>query len=227
MIDELRGAGCAFEAEWFAPALRVPLPADRRGHAGAASTLELRQAIEPWHVLGEEATSGGHGAVRRFVGRAAPGQGPGADRRRGTWSPATAAACRSTRPGPTASSSRASATAPGSPRRACTRPSRCTRPLVFDLWRHLDRGGRSAAAPITWSHPGGRSLRHLPGQRQRGRGPPARPVLPVRPHAGHRWTLPPPERHSGRPVHARPAPAAASKWDRSERRPATAPAFVV
>ena len=29
--------------------------------------LELRQAIEPWHVLGEEAGRGGHGPVRRFV----------------------------------------------------------------------------------------------------------------------------------------------------------------
>ena len=38
--------------------------------------LELRKAIEPWHVLGEE---GGrrHGALCRFVGRAAAGQATG------------------------------------------------------------------------------------------------------------------------------------------------------
>ena len=35
--------------------------------------VELRQAIEPWHVLGEEAGRRRHGALRRFVGRAAAG----------------------------------------------------------------------------------------------------------------------------------------------------------
>ena len=33
----------------------------------------LRQALEPWHVLGEEGSGRRHGALRRFVGRAAAG----------------------------------------------------------------------------------------------------------------------------------------------------------
>ena len=40
--------------------------------------LELRQALEPWHVLGEEAGGRRHGALRRFVGRAAAGEGDAA-----------------------------------------------------------------------------------------------------------------------------------------------------
>ena len=40
--------------------------------------LELRQALEPWHVLGEEAGRRRHRALRRFVGRAAAGQGDAA-----------------------------------------------------------------------------------------------------------------------------------------------------
>ncbi len=37
--------------------------------------LELRWAIEPWHVLGEESASFGHRPLRRLLGRAPAGQG--------------------------------------------------------------------------------------------------------------------------------------------------------
>ena len=58
VLDDLRGAGYPFATEWFAPHLefRFPLLGQRR-HRGVE--LELRQAIEPWHVLGEEPARGG------------------------------------------------------------------------------------------------------------------------------------------------------------------------
>ncbi|MGD0297635.1 MAG: transglutaminase family protein [Bryobacteraceae bacterium] len=56
VVADLREAGYAFEKDWFAPhfEFRFPLIGSitRRG-----MRLELRHALEPWHVLGEE-TSG-------------------------------------------------------------------------------------------------------------------------------------------------------------------------
>lgn len=55
---DLQGAGYDFKMEWFAPFLEFRFP-----HIGtlqiADLQLELHQAIEPWHVLGEEITSSG------------------------------------------------------------------------------------------------------------------------------------------------------------------------
>ena len=61
MIGDLQGAGYDLRREWFAPHVefRFPLYGSiaRRG-----VQLEIRQALEPWHVLGEE--PGGGGTVR-------------------------------------------------------------------------------------------------------------------------------------------------------------------
>ena len=58
VLDELRRAGQAFCDDWFAPhhEFRFPLLGSitRDG-----VQIELRQAIEPWHVLGEETSAGG------------------------------------------------------------------------------------------------------------------------------------------------------------------------
>ena len=55
---ELRQAGYNFDPAWFAPFLEFRFP--RYGTLNAANIqLELRQAIEPWHVLGEEMAGGG------------------------------------------------------------------------------------------------------------------------------------------------------------------------
>ncbi|MBV8488838.1 MAG: transglutaminase family protein, partial [Planctomycetaceae bacterium] len=58
VIQELVHAGFPFRADWFAPhfEFRFPLIGSTRV---AGIELELRQAIEPWHVLGEESTSSG------------------------------------------------------------------------------------------------------------------------------------------------------------------------
>ena len=58
VVEELRAFGYAIEMEWFAPHLnfRFPLLGD---FAAAGVEVELRMALEPWHVLGEESGAGG------------------------------------------------------------------------------------------------------------------------------------------------------------------------
>ncbi|MBI1205663.1 MAG: IMP dehydrogenase [Azospirillum sp.] len=63
VLFELRDYGYPVEDAWFAPHLNFRFPTygtvTQRG-----VTLELRQALEPWHVLGEE---GGAGGTVRYV----------------------------------------------------------------------------------------------------------------------------------------------------------------
>ena len=64
VVDDLRSFGIAFEESWLDPfhEFRFPRLGQTTVSTGSTSTpvdLELRQAIEPWHVLGEEATAGG------------------------------------------------------------------------------------------------------------------------------------------------------------------------
>jgi len=58
IIDDLNGASYPLRSEWFAPHFEFRFP-----HYGTMEQrgieLELRQAIEPWHVMGEEAHAGG------------------------------------------------------------------------------------------------------------------------------------------------------------------------
>ncbi|MHB1677279.1 MAG: transglutaminase family protein [Sulfuriferula sp.] len=55
---ELRQSGYAVDEAWFAPFLEFRFP--RHGLLTTNNIqVELRQAIEPWHVLGEEMTGGG------------------------------------------------------------------------------------------------------------------------------------------------------------------------
>ncbi len=58
VVQELRSAGFAFEESWFDPFIEFRFP--RYGSVAYAGVeMELRQAIEPWNVLGEEVSSGG------------------------------------------------------------------------------------------------------------------------------------------------------------------------
>jgi uncharacterized protein (DUF2126 family) len=58
VVADLRQAGYDFDLEWLAPFLEFRFP--RLGSVEVRDLhLELRGAIEPWHVLGEEATGSG------------------------------------------------------------------------------------------------------------------------------------------------------------------------
>ncbi|MEJ1154324.1 transglutaminase family protein [Microbacterium marmarense] len=62
VVADLRAHGIAFEESWLDPFVEFRFPRigiTRIGGASNGIELELRQAIEPWHVLGEEATAGG------------------------------------------------------------------------------------------------------------------------------------------------------------------------
>ena len=146
-------------------------------------TIELRQAIEPWHVLGEEVSGTGtaryvDSSVERLQVKVI-----GHDRRAASRRPATVARCRSTPtgvPGEFVAGVRFRAWSPPS---ALHPTIGVQAPLVFDLvdtWaaaraRRLHVPRRASGRP---------QLRHVPGQRERGRGAPRRALLGAWPHAG-------------------------------------------
>jgi uncharacterized protein (DUF2126 family) len=58
VLASLRHAGFGFEESWFAPQFEFRFP--KIGSVTAEGVeLELRHALEPWHVLAEETVSGG------------------------------------------------------------------------------------------------------------------------------------------------------------------------
>ncbi len=58
VVDDLRAFGYKFEKHWFDPFVEFRFP--RYGTVAYHGVeLELRQAIEPWNVLGEEVSTGG------------------------------------------------------------------------------------------------------------------------------------------------------------------------
>ncbi len=58
VVADLRAFGIAFEEEWLAPFTEFRFPRIGVTRVGDVE-VELRQAIEPWHVLGEETTGSG------------------------------------------------------------------------------------------------------------------------------------------------------------------------
>jgi uncharacterized protein (DUF2126 family)/transglutaminase-like putative cysteine protease len=58
VLSDLKVAGYAFDSEWFAPFLEFRFPLI--GHIEAEGMqLDIHTGLEPWHVLGEEATAQG------------------------------------------------------------------------------------------------------------------------------------------------------------------------
>ena len=58
VLTDLRGAGFDFDPAWFAPHIEFRFPLVGEVHS-AGIELSLRNALEPWHVMGEEGSSGG------------------------------------------------------------------------------------------------------------------------------------------------------------------------
>ncbi len=170
VLEELRRAGYAIDPLWFAPhfEFRFPVAGEL---AARAIHLTLRQALEPWHVLGEEGAGRRHGALRRLVGRAPAGAGHRAHRRslrRHLQRPGAAAAADRTqrRVRRRRALSRLAAAVGLHP----TIPVHA--PLTFDVvdtWMERIR----RRLPVSRDASGRTQLRSVPGQQLRGREPPA------------------------------------------------------
>ena len=59
VLEDLGRSGFAFDSSWFAPHYEFRFPVLGTLEARSGLVLELREAIEPWNVLGEEATGTG------------------------------------------------------------------------------------------------------------------------------------------------------------------------
>ncbi len=159
IIDELNAAGYPFEQEWFAPHFEFRFPIlGQVTHNNIH--LELRQAIEPWHVLGEEQSSN---ATARYVDSSLERVQV---KVRGLTDTRHFVSCNGRRvplhptgtPGEFVAGVRFRAWQPPS----CLHPTIDVHsPLVFDLidtWNYRSIGG------CTWhvAHPGGRSFDRFP-----------------------------------------------------------------
>ena len=161
VLQELRDAGYAFKHEWFAPHFEFRFPLIGSVTAGGI-TVELRHALEPWNVLGEEASGGGHGSQCRFLGGTHPGQDLRELR-------ATASSCSATAAG-FPNQWAESDTAPGSRHPACIPTSRFIRRWSLTSWIR-GRPVPSAAARITSRIPADapmKSSRSTPTRRRAG-----------------------------------------------------------
>ena len=127
VLADLKRAGYAFDPVWFEAQREFRFPFYGAVEHGGVE-LELRQALEPWHVMGEEGAAGG---TVRFVDSSVERlqvQGRRLQSRRATSSPATAARVPMT---PTGTSRRGGRRRPlqglAAAHPACTRPCRCMR----------------------------------------------------------------------------------------------------
>lgn len=159
VLDDLADSGFHFNRKWFAPHVefRFPLIGE---FTLAGVNLEFRQAIEPWHVLGEE--FGGGGAARYVDSSVERLQ----VKVKGLTDPRYVVACNGRRvplhptgtKGEFVAGVRFRAWQPPS----CLHPTIGVHtPLVFDL---IDTWNKRSLGGSTWhvSHPGGRNYGTFP-----------------------------------------------------------------
>ncbi|MGY4801832.1 transglutaminase family protein [Teichococcus aerofrigidensis] len=158
-IEELRGLGAPLEAAWFDPhfAFRFPQVGEVALHGVG---LELRHALEPWHVLGEESTGSG---TARYVDSSTERL----QLRATGFAPERFTLAVNGRALPMAPTGRAGEFVAGVRFKAWAPPSAlhpaigAQTPLIFDLWDSWT--GRSLGGFTHHvAHPGGRNYERFP-----------------------------------------------------------------
>jgi len=159
VCEDLREAGFDFQAHWFDPFLEFRFPRYGNQQVGHVR-MELRFAIEPWHVLGEETTGSG---TARYVDSSAERlqlhvQGLTDERHAVTCNGRRIPMTPTGVHGEFVSGIRYQAWAPWSAMHPTLKPQT---PLVFDvvdLWNGRSLGGCTYHV----AHPGGRSYDTFP-----------------------------------------------------------------
>jgi uncharacterized protein (DUF2126 family) len=159
LITDMNQAGYALELDWFAPHFEFRFPRYGEIRYGDV-TVELRQALEPWHVMGEEGAPGGtvryvDSSLERLQVKVA-----------GFVSERFAIACNGVNVPMT--STGVNGEYVGAVRFRAWKPAASLHPsidvdapLLFDLY---DRWNGRAVAGCTYhvAHPGGRNFEHFP-----------------------------------------------------------------
>jgi uncharacterized protein (DUF2126 family) len=160
IAEELRRCGYDIQSDWFLPHFEFRFPLAGESTMRAAQ-LTLRQALEPWSVLGEESSASGT-SVHRVVQRAA------------CTAPADRPERRVRRRRPLSRVATAVVPAPHDSR---------ARPADVRSRGHVDAAfARRVSVPRDARRR--QELRSIPREQLRSRKPPAGAVLEARPHAG-------------------------------------------
>ncbi|MGD9805702.1 MAG: DUF2126 domain-containing protein [Hyphomicrobiaceae bacterium] len=159
VVHDLRTEGFEIDADWFLPHLDFRFPRYGTIEAGGLE-VEIRQALEPWHVLGEEGITGGtaryvDSSLERVQVRVSDGSG---DRYMVTCNGAALPLAQTAKRGEAVAGVRYRAWAPPSALHPTIKPHV---PLMFDVvdtWTRRSIGG----ARYHVSHPGGRNFEVFP-----------------------------------------------------------------